>query len=227
MKPTESPFPPHWVGTDLTNVGLDDQRPRVGTYGTYNFEALPSLPLDIRGDFAWLATADAHEQCIGDEKTAENAAALLVLQNDLARLGLHLPAPFLRFMRDRSLQERVRSNTDCFLDLCPQPVRSPIGDGYLIRFLADSQGCVFWYLYLTLDGSDHAVVTSPDFYGTDEEQWQDEPPDASQILYVAESFETFVCRFWLENEIWFSEWEQTPMPDVGRVYIERYRERAR
>jgi hypothetical protein len=76
-------------------------------------------------------------------------------------------------MRDRYLTEeeaakyrkirelhRVRSNTDCFLDVCSEPIRSQVGDGWLVRFLADSQGRIFWYLYLTPDGSDHAVVSS-------------------------------------------------------------------
>jgi hypothetical protein len=45
-----------------------------------------------------------------------------------------------------ALQERIRSNTDCYLDLYYEPLRSPLGGGYLVRFLADSQGCIFWYL---------------------------------------------------------------------------------
>src|SRR5262249_57302143 len=126
-------------------------------------------------------------------------------------------------MESRTLPERSRSNSDCCRDLCPEPVRSPIGGGYLVRFLADSQGCIFWYLYLTPDGSDPAVVSSPGFYGTEAEQWQDEPPDPAEIVYSAESFEAFMCRFWLENEIWFAEYENTAMPAVGREYIERYR----
>jgi hypothetical protein len=126
-------------------------------------------------------------------------------------------------MATPALQERIRSNTDCYLDLCSESVGSPLGDGHLVRFLADSQGCLFWYLYLTPDGSDHAVVSSPDFYGTEDEQWQEGPPDPGEIVFCAESFEAFLCRFWLENEIWYADWKKTPMPDVGREYIERYR----
>jgi hypothetical protein len=46
--------------------------------------------------------------------------------------------------------------------LCPEPIRVSHGDGYLVGFLADSQGCLFWYLYLTADGADH--------HGTEDEQ---------------------------------------------------------
>lgn len=64
---------------------------------------------------------------------------------------------------------------------------------------------------------------SAGLYGTEAEQWQDEPPDPSEIVYCAESFEAFMCRFWLENEIWYAAWKKTPMLDVAKEYIERYR----
>ena len=211
----------------MENVGLGKVRPRVGTYGRYSYEQLPPVPFQLCGDFAWLKNAPAHdEHSIGDEKTAENGKALAQLRESCARLAVQLPEAFITFMQTRALQQRIRSNTDCYLDLCCEPTYSPVGGGYMVRFLADSQGCVFWYLYVTPDGSDHAVVSSPGFYGTEAEQWQDEPPDPAKIVFAAESFEAFMCRFWLENEIWFAGWQKTPMPDVGREYIEQYRKKA-
>ena len=224
MLPSESPFPCHWWGTGLEDAGLRDVRPDIGTYGRYEFDLLPPAPFELRGDFDWLASAPDHgANSIGVQQAAENAGSLARLREASARLGVKLPEAFTRFMESPGLQRRVRSNTDCFLDLCPEPVRSPLGGGYLVRFLADSQGCLFWYLYLPPDGSDHAVVSSPGFYGAEEERWEDEPPEPTEIVYSAESFEAFLCRFWLENEIWFAEFERTPMPEVGREYIERYR----
>jgi hypothetical protein len=207
----------------LDNAGLGEVRPRVGTYGRYNFDRLPPVPFKMHGDFAWLAPQQTFDHNIGNERASEVADALAQLQAAFARLEIHLPESFTRFMASPELHQRVRSNTDCFLDLCDEPIHSPIGGGWLVRFLADSQGCVFWYLYLTPNASDQAVVSSPGFYGTKAEQWQDEPPDPSEIVYSAESFEAFMCRFWLENEIWFAEWKKTPMPGVGREYVERYR----
>lgn len=223
MLSAESPFPCHWWGTSLENVGLDDVRPNVGTYGQYKFDQLPSLPFEMRGDFAWLDSAPTRGDNIGVEKSSENAKALALLRKSSHHLGLRLPEAFIQFMETPALQKRIRSNTDCFLDLCAEPVRSPIGNGYLVRFLADSQGCIFWYLFLTSDGADHAIVASTGFYGTEAEQWDDEPPEPSEIVFCAESFEEFMCRFWLENEIWFAAWKKTPMPEGGRGYIERYR----
>lgn len=226
MQPSESPFPCYWWGIDLEDAGLEDVRPDVGTYGQYEFKRLPTLPIETRGDFAWLSDAPEIDQPIGQEKAAENIQALASLRESLNLLGLKLPEPFIRFMDAPALSARIRSTTDCYLDLCPEVVESPIGSGYLVRFLADSQGCIFWYLYLTADGSDHAVVASPGFYGTEDEQWQEEPPDPGDIAFSAESFEAFMCRFWLENEIWFAGFEETPMPDACQEYIEQYRNKT-
>src|SRR5262245_46662856 len=41
MRPQDSPFSSGWWGTSLANVGLEDSRPDVGTYGRYDFAQLP------------------------------------------------------------------------------------------------------------------------------------------------------------------------------------------
>jgi hypothetical protein len=232
MVPANSPFPCRWWGTSLQGVGLDDQRPDVGTYGRYDFARLPPLPFPLSGEFAWLTAAPAHRQSIRTQYAAQIPGALRFLRESASRMGVKLPDTFTKFMDSASLQDRVRSATDCSIDLCSEPVRSPIGGGWLVHFLADSQGCRFWYLYLTADGSDHAVVSSPDLYSTDlepseddEEQWEQEEPDPAAIAFCAESFESFLGRYWLENEIFFAHFRQTPMPDAARQYIEDYRKR--
>jgi hypothetical protein len=226
MLRSESPFPCDWWGIGLEHAGLGDVRPDVGTYGRYEFENLPRLPFELQGDFGWLASVRRQQQHIGQEKAVENQRAFSSLRESAAHLGVQLPASFMKFMQASALQERIRCNTDCFLDLCGEPIRSPIADGWLVRFLADSQGCVFWYVYLTADGSDHAVVSSPGFFGTEAEQWQEQPPNPDDIAFCAESFEAFMCRFWLENEIWFAEMEKASMPEALREYIERYRKKG-
>lgn len=223
MRLEDSPFRPGWWGTDLRDVGLGDVRPRVSTYGCYDFARLPPLPHRLSGGLDWLTGARDYSPNIGEERSKENVAAFAELQSVVEFKGIRLPAAFTKLFSTPSLQRRIRSNTDCFLDLCANVVPSAVGQGHLIRFLADSQGCIFWYVYLTEDGSDHAVVSSPDFYGTEAERWSDAEADPSAIVFSAESFEDFLCRFWLENEIWFAEYEKTPMPQAGRTYIERYK----
>jgi hypothetical protein len=221
MRVDETPFPPGWWGQ-----GLDDVRPDVGTYGRYPHEDLPRLPFELRGDFAWLRSQPFRADHVAREKPAENAKALPALLGDAVRRGLILPTEFVEFYRSPDLQQRIRSCTDCFLDLSPVFIALPIADGFLLRFLADSQGCIFWYLYALPGTTDHCVVASPDFYGAKAEQWQEEPPDPEQIIFCEESFERFLCRFWLENEIWYSGYEKHPLLAEGRRYLESYGRRA-
>jgi len=127
MLPSQSPFPCRWWGIGLEDAGLGDVRPDVGTYGRYEFDRLPPVPFEMHGDFAWLATAPKHDRSIGEEKLAENAKALPVLRNSSTRVGLQLPQLFIKFMTSPALHERIRSNTDCFVDLCSEPVSLRIG----------------------------------------------------------------------------------------------------
>ena len=235
MLPANSPFPCHWWGTAMADVGLAEQRPDRGTYGCYDYGRLPPLPFTLTGDFAWLAAAPAQRQNIATKYGSELGNAMRFLRASANDLGLRLPEPFTKFIETSTLQSRVRSTTDCFLDLCPELIRSPIGGGWLVHFLLDSQGCVFWYLYLTADGSDYAVVAAPDFYSTevewsegdetdsDDEEREDDDRDPSAIAFCAESFESFMCRYWLENEIGFAPFRSTPMSNAARQYIEQYR----
>jgi hypothetical protein len=88
MLPSQSPFPCRWWGIGLEDAGLGDVRPDVGTYGRYEFDRFPPVPFEMRGDFGWLATVPKHNRSIGEEKLAENAKALPVLQFLIASLEI-------------------------------------------------------------------------------------------------------------------------------------------
>lgn len=223
MKLERSPFPPGWWGTSLEKVGLEDQRPHVGTNGRYEQCSLPALPVPLDGKFSWLMEGQIYERHIGVELQEENSQALPKLEKACAANGVLLPASFLKFFATPQLHARIRSNTDCFLDLADGPVPCPVGEGSLIRFLADSQGCVFWYLFVPRGLDDHAVVSSPDFYGPEYElQDIEDEPDPLEIVFSEESFEAFMCRFWIENELWFSGYDGTPISEIGRRYLQAY-----
>jgi hypothetical protein len=222
-----SPFPPYWWGIGLEECGLGSVRPDLGTYACYPYEQLPPIPFILEGDFGWLAAEQPREgHLMEDERADANADAWPKLQQAVRAHGLQLPGSLVRFFDSPALQQRVRSCTACYLDVCAQLIPSPLDGGHLLRFLADQQSVLFWYLHLNEDGSDHAVVCSPGFYGTEQEQWQDEPPDPEQLVFCAESFEIFMARFWLENELWFAATDQTPYPKGGREYVGSYLARA-
>ncbi len=228
MTPDVSPFPPSWVGTGMEGVGLGSVRPDVGTYGLYDFALLPLAPRELSGDWGWLAAETECPDGIAVQGDHGAKATARAVQASAARVGVTLPPAFVKYINNPSLHRRIRSNTDCHLDICRELVPSPLGGGFLVRFLADSQGCVFWYLYVTPNPSEHAVVSSPGFYGTSDEteRWVEEPPDPSSIAFAAESFEVFMWRFRLENEIWFAGVEDGPMFAAGAKYIEQYLARA-
>src|SRR5687768_9867010 len=111
MRVDETPFSAGWWGQ-----GLGDVRPDVGTYGRYPHGALPPLPFELRGDFAWLRSQPPRSDNIARERPSENADALSALPQEAAARGLTLPPEFVDFFRSPELQQRVRSCTDCALD---------------------------------------------------------------------------------------------------------------
>jgi hypothetical protein len=239
MKASESPFPCRWVSFDLENVGLGKLRGRSGTYAKYDFFALPPLPFELNGDWNWLRRSQPVERNITEDRgylpegipplLDRLKSALVALPAATAAAGLQLPDSFVRFFSDGALAERIRSNTDSFVDVSPGLAQAPTGDGHFVRFLSDSQGCLFWFLYLAPNG-DHAVLSSKDFYGSaeeedeyyggDEDDMERRKPDS--VSFAAESFEEFMCRFWLENEIWHAGAEGREMTAEGKRYIKAY-----
>ncbi|GAA2276161.1 hypothetical protein GCM10009853_032870 [Glycomyces scopariae] len=216
MRPQDAPFRPHWWATGMSELGVE-ARPDVGTYGRYEFADLPPVPFALDGDLSWLEPLPSQEEWPITGNAATEFGALLAA---CGRTGTPLPAAFAKFMADEALQGKVRSSTGCFIDLDRAPVRVE-GGGCFVRFLADQQGCLFWYLYVTEDGADHAVVCSPEYFDSEE---HDVAGDLGEVSFSAESFEAFLCRYWLENEIWFASVGDGEMPDVGAEYLERYRE---
>jgi hypothetical protein len=219
MKSEESPFPSSWRGIGLASAGVD-ARLDVGTYGRYTFSDLPALPFELNGSYDWLRRQVEHDKWAIDDLREGDLSALLAA---CGTAGLPLPAEFVTFLQSPELSSRVRSSTACFLDVASAPMPSPTGKGRLIRFLADQQGCFFWYLYLTEDGADHAVLSTMEFYDPEDSEPSDPESGApDDIEFCAESFEAFICRYWLENEIFFAKVDGTPLPEGTAEYLERY-----
>jgi hypothetical protein len=230
MRPEATRFPACWWGCSLEKAGLPTLRPRIGTYGRYAYEPLPPVPSEAQ-DLAWLEHASPHRSHVGQERVDDLPRATAQLRATALATGLALPDAFLRFIETPELHPRVRSNTDCFLDVCDAPVPLPTGDGHVVRFLADSQSVLFWYLYFPTTGQDHAVLASGTFYGTPQESWQEEDEDEekeeSPLEFVAESFEHFLWRFWVENELWFAVYHDKTTPvRAAQAYLAQYRARG-
>jgi uncharacterized protein (TIGR02996 family) len=194
MRANPTPFPAGWFGCELEGYREVD-----GTYGVFAYDTLPPLPVDaFYGDFRWL---DHTRTGGGKERTTK---AINQLTASAQSFGLDLPDDFRSFMSNRSLWDDIRSCTDCDFNLPRRIVPSPAGeDAFLVRFYSDSQSCAHWYLYLA-EQRFHCVVTAGGFYGGDDFTEDDDARSDDQFFYCASSFETFLYRTWIENEIWYA-----------------------
>ncbi|MHC5538810.1 hypothetical protein ACYOEI_11360 [Singulisphaera rosea] len=182
---------------------------------------LKELPHTLDGSFAWLTQTPRHSQwAIGDRGARKLPAQLKSVIASASGYGTTLPEEFVAFVRTPALHAHLRSVTACYLDVAEALL--PFAGGFLTRFLADQQGCAFWYLYTNKDASDHCIVSSLTFFDADEIDYEPEDLTETEFHFEAVSFEAFLSRFWLENEILFAKYDSTPPPDVDPRFLELY-----
>jgi len=199
-------FPHGWWGTDLGAA-----RASMGTYELYASESLPAVD-ESRSDgtFSWLVPDAPHDPLRAMEVTALAA-------------HIALPAEFKRFMSSQVLMDAIPSCTGCDFDLAPRPVPSPVEpEADLVRFLRDQQDAVIWSLSLR-PGAEPFVLASPwllEIVGLEE---VDRATLIANMVHVADSFEQFIHRFWLENSLWFSVNEGDAATDEMNRYLAHYK----
>jgi hypothetical protein len=197
-----SPFRWAWFGQEL-----GDFRAGEHTYNCYADDSLPPVGVPLDGSFQWLMSARSHERNVaGNVTKTETSLASLLTENPN-----QLPAAFVEFFRSPSLWHKIRSCTGCFLHLDAASIPVYGVHGRLVRFLSDSQGCKHWHLHISTCGTKHTVVATYLFSGSE----HGGKPYPKDITTCADSFEEFIWRFWLENELWFALNCQEPMPDGG------------
>ncbi len=204
--------------------------PYPATYSLFPYEDLPPIDAPVDESFGWLRSEPRHREW----SLAANAYPdgskpdLSHLPQLIAQAEVNLPSAFVAFMQTVSLHERIRSCTGCHLEASDYVlhVTKPV-DGVLLRFMADQQGSLQWYLYASRSG-DHCVTVSSETYGFQfgpGERWHDKLDLTSEDIWMcAPSFVGFIYRFWLENEIWFEVLrdKQPPSPRQ-RDYLDHYR----
>lgn len=221
MESHQTPFPASWYGIDLPAY-----REIKFTYEQMSYDSLPRLPLDsFRGKFQWLPEVEQEHGCRETEQQARDwRDQFETLVVSASELGLRLPDSFLHYMRS-DLRYRLRLTRGGYYRLPDRIESSPKGDGYLFLFLADSQDCLLWYLHLDPLSGDHCVVVSWDFFGCDIDAEPQYPEEPDNVFFCAPSFEAFIYRTWIENEIWLAWHEgRWPPPAEQLSYVEHYRE---
>jgi hypothetical protein len=232
-------FPEAWLSVALK--GYRDHPKPYRAYSPFTFGSLPPLPeASFDSSFSWLPRT--HDVVPTGKSRFEWAypAVLERIAKESERLQITIPESFKTFMLSVDFPNRIRSATGCAFDLAERLVYVPWEAGYLLRFLADSQGCLFWYLFLKQRGG-HCVVVTAKCYGGDPTadrefmeahlgpDWnrEDPPKESDRIRMCAPSFESFVYRFWIENEIWYALNETGgPINDEQKRYLRHYREFA-
>ena len=188
------------------------------TYVTRSADEVPALPdLQLDGTFRWLPDPDEDlDWAIGSEFDVQSIDRLEEATN---AIGISVPGPLVAFLRSEK-RNWIRSATGCWLDLPTRLVNVPGSDAIAIRFLNDQQGVCFWYVTVSQTGEDLGIVVSEGLFDAPEPSPEDEAADA---LVCAPSFEAFMLRFWIENEIWFRTRDHEPLTDVQSQYADRMR----
>ena len=225
-------LPRQWWSVELP--GYRPPREEFGTYRAFATEDLPGIerPLDDR--FEWLREESRVEGSLAERTShATRSATAENLRDLLSATSVSIPHAFEAFVGLDDLHSRVRSCTDCYLDLADFVV--PVaGGGSLVHFLSDSQWVLHWLLYANSDTAAVVVTELPLGYEIDDAPVRVFDPselDVSNsselaVAVCAESFSEFVYRFWIENEIWFAlAYDQRPLTDEQRAYVAHYARR--
>jgi hypothetical protein len=193
-------IPRVWEGIALPGVFEPDRT----TYSPIPLDAMSPTGQAFDSTLSWLLETQTHDRSLqrGPDDPAERDADAAGLQ--AIAPSLSLPPAFRKFIEDPEPRRHIRSATACYLDLAHFTVVVSDG-GVLIHFLSDQQWVLHWLLYVNPDGS-QAVVVSPDPLGFDD--GEDElgrlldVNDAPDLMTVcSETFEEFLYRFWIENEL--------------------------
>lgn len=189
------------------------------TYSRVEPDLLPPLPMNLVGSLAWLSQIPPLDQESNILRTDQAARPLSPdLPDWLSAQGLPpmlIPQPLAELADGPDLLSGIASVTLCFVDLGDRvaAVDESAGGGWLVRFLSDSQMVRSWLLHIEPTGT-HRVVTTPAWIGYDVPEEPDEPypvPDARLSLAdlhrldvetCAPDLNSFLVRFWLENEAW-------------------------
>jgi hypothetical protein len=237
LRANPTPFPSAWK-----NFGLGTLRERQGTYATWSYDSLPALPIDeLRGEFQYLKAKRSKGRRDAAGEGGQYRQAFEQMVAVAAEKGVRLPAEFVKFMSDTALHGTFRSVTDCYFTLPDEysPIRAhPSGDGWHVLFYSDSQDCLHWDLYVHASGGHCVIARWPDYFDPEPpDEDDDQPPDTGpRAWFVAPSFESFVYRIWVENQVWYLEHadflrssgeEPPPITPEIQAYIDHYRNRQR
>ena len=223
--PGQPPFPLAWWAFDLGSY-----RACEGTYCRYDYDSLPPIPA-VSESLDWLEPLDEHTDARMEihRNPPEARGEVAKIAAAATRLGLTLPESFVRLMSSPELQDRIPSCTACYFTLADDITPCPASEGgYIVRFYNDQQDVLLWYLYLTPQGAQYVLVTPIELEEMAADSLTDEERQSirENTWVCAPSFVAFICRWYLENRIWFKVSDaddETKLTSDERRYLAHYR----
>lgn len=201
-----------------------------GTYSSVAYERLPSLP-QIDPTFAWLKNIPERGYNCTLASDDNKLGSLPAIEAELDRLGFQFPVDFSMFVRKPNIYGRIPSCTACYLDLSDNVTPLPGYPGsYVVRFMSDSQCCFLWYLLFQPSLPVRILATTcfieRDIFDAMEYLAEENQPlDYADVLegsrICAESFGEFICRFGIENMIWFATHDGKSLSPIEQRYLEQ------
>ncbi len=202
---------------------------RWTTYWPADLDAMPRIGRRLDGSLDWLLGAPVCRPSLEEEP--EDGVSRSADATGLREVAGALPlsAAFRQFIEEPRPRRHLRSATTSFLDLGEFPVLLRDG-GRLIHFLADQQWVLHWLLHVRADGREQVVVT-PHPLGFDAtENAPLRSLDVTELgrlgAVCADSFEEFLYRLWVDNELFFrlgvDRVTAAELPEELRSYLEAY-----
>jgi hypothetical protein len=219
-------LPRSWPSVELP--GYREHPTDHATYSGFADDELPPIERQLDDELRWLLQEPPVRASLADVDEAACTPATAEHLDRVAGAEIVLPRSFVCFVGSDEPRARVRSCTDCYLDLADFAVPVP-GGGSLVHFLSDSQWVLHWLLYVGPDGSEAVVATDHplgfESEGNEElETLRVFDPASGDAAVCTESFSEFLYRFWIENEIWFSLADLDNEPGVLTPEQQRYAE---
>jgi len=225
--------PSGWWWSGLPGLEVEN------TYDRIPLDRLPSIRRDLSGKWDWVPTVAAPlDWSIADRDDPE------AFLEDAEAVGVPIPNSLRGFILRPELRRSIRSGTGCWWSLgegrgvvaraaIVEAMREKGADvevdehgplafvpslgRYVVRFLTDQQDCIFWFL--VLGDSDGPVIASFD-------DLTGELSEAPEIWRVSSTFEEFMYRFWIENEIFFRMNERVALTAEQEAYYAEARRLA-
>jgi hypothetical protein len=225
-----------WIGSAIKGIRESEKR---NTYDWFAFDKLPPIPKNLDNSFTWLKPVLKGKELRHTELSfmeeirgkhygegVDFSEDIVRLESELKSYTIKLPEEIRIFFCNTGINGRIRSTTDCYWKLGDFiGVIAADQVYYILRFMSDSQGCLFWYICFDQTGN-HFIMASPRLYGHENQEEHNQYVENSETLigyYCADCFKEFIYRYDIEQRIWLkTHWYIADLESAEQEYVNSY-----